>query len=341
MDKKQVIEKKSTTHEKSEKPEDITDNKEPKKKSGLKAKEVVQEDFTSFAKKLKKTEVIKRPIEKVELETVDLVHHEFEASPQNPAEEMISSMKIVSNELVEIPDVVEEEPKKKKKKKILKVQKKEETSKEPEPEPVKKLSVQEPTEEWKTVKDLKPVPQDVEEKPKEKPAVDEPTQMVELKHFEPEPEDVKIEETEVAEFQDIELKPAELVKRPIEELTLEHVDLFHHDFENSPEQNPEEGKTSVSLISQGDFIDYQKQIEEAEEKGNKTKKVKKIIKKTKPLKKELSQRSGVSPKRFTHESPQNNWPCSFWAASNCNLNRGFYFLWVGTCEKAILMSSRV
>ena len=209
---------------------------------------------------------------------MDLVHHEFEASPQNPVEEMISNMKISSNELEEIPDVVEDEEssKKKKKKKMIKIAKKDKEAPKEEEKviPVKKINVQEPIEEMKTIKDLKPVVADFEE-----PLVDEITPLKVLKPVKSKPI-VKLEEAELDQIPSIQLKKSELVKRPIEEVKLERVDLIHHDFENLPQDNPEENKTSVKIISEGDMKDDDE--EKKEDKEKKIKKVKKIIKRPKP-----------------------------------------------------------
>merc|ERR1712107_193424 len=77
---------------------------ERKKSRKMSQKEVVTEDFTAIAKKLRKTETIKQPIEKVELETVNLVHHEFESEPQDENQEMNSIVRI-SEPLEDISEI--------------------------------------------------------------------------------------------------------------------------------------------------------------------------------------------------------------------------------------------
>ena len=233
-----------------------------KKKEVPKPKEVVQEDFTSFAKRLKKTEIVKRPIEKAELEVVELVHHAFEAAPQNPSEEMITAAVIQSKPLQEIPDVVDDDDDntlmKKKKKKITKITRspKEEDSLE-EKIPKTIQVVQEPIEEVKTIKDLKPT-------------VKKPLKPVEVKS-----EDLS---NKPGTFAAVKLKKAETVKRVIEKVGMEKVQLVHHEFENIPQDPAPDQTSSVIITSLGTLK------EEDTENNNKkqVKKVKKLVKKAKP-----------------------------------------------------------
>ena len=233
---------------------DTTDSNAEKTMRKVKSSKIEQEDFSNFAKKLKKTEIVKRPIEKVELETVKLMHHEFEPEPQNPNEEMSTKPTFLSEPLAEIPDVSDDgdSAKKKIKKKIVKrVPKKQAEEDKPESDskeiPIKK-GFQEPQETPKSLSELKPTPkQQVEEKE-------------ELK------EDKDI-------FSMKKLKKAEVIKRPIEKPDVETVDLIHHEFENIPKDNALEMRSSAIIISEGT-------IKEGEIK----KKVKKL-KKTMPSKK--------------------------------------------------------
>lgn len=181
--------------------------KTPKKFS--KPKEIVVEDLSGFAKKLRKTEIVKRPIEESKLEVVDLVHHAFESSPQEEEPEMQTAAKLTSEPLEDIPDEVEDDAPKKKKKKVITVKKKVVEKTEPAT-PIRK-GVEEPVEELKTIKDLKPTPV----KPKEEVA------------------EKKIEENLEPAFA-VKLKKSEVIKRPIDKPELEKVDLAHHEFENVP-----------------------------------------------------------------------------------------------------------
>merc|ERR1711922_4361 len=96
----------------------------------------VKEENNLFTKvKLKKSEVVKRPIEKTDIETVELVSHKFENQPQSEAKEMKTSVKITST-----CDLKDDDQKKVKK--IKKVVKKKVVS---EPSPSETDSVREPS----------------------------------------------------------------------------------------------------------------------------------------------------------------------------------------------------
>ena len=232
-----------------------------KKKLSLKPSQIEQEDFTVLAKKLKKTEVVKRPIEKVEIETVELIHHEFEPEPQLPKEENSTAPTFLGDPLPDVPEVKDDldgDAVKKKKKKLIKtIVKKHPESKEEKKEDIKvRKGFQEPVEEIPSIKDLKPVVKEEESAPA-RPS-DEP---------------------EAAVFSEVKLKKAKVVKRPINEPELEKVELVHHEFENSPKDIAPEKKTSALIDSAGSLIDN--------ENEEKKKKKKKLVK-TKPKETEVA-----------------------------------------------------
>merc|ERR1711915_1021975 len=231
-----------------------------------KQKDVVQEDFTTLAKKLRKTEVVKRPIEKQEIETVELVHHEFEAVPQNPVEEMTSRIKIRTKILHEIPDIADDEEEsastKKKKKRIVKISKKDKKeSEEPLQASKKTEEMTDVQEEMKTAKDLKPV-QLEEDAPVKKAELAETT-----KPLKKVPQKVKVEEKVEEPFPTAKMKKAEI----------ETVDLIHHEFENNPINPEQEEATKVKITSHGDAT-----ADDENENKKKTKKTKKVVKKPIP-----------------------------------------------------------
>ena len=245
-----------------------------KKKLSLKPSQIEQEDFTVLAKKLKKTEVVKRPIEKVEIETVELIHHEFEPEPQLPKEENSTAPTFLGDPLPDVPEVKDDldgDAVKKKKKKLIKtIVKKHPESKEEKKEDIKvRKGFQEPVEEIPSIKDLKPVVKEEESAPA-RPS-DEP---------------------EAAVFSEVKLKKAKVVKRPINEPELEKVELVHHEFENSPKDIAPEKKTSALIDSAGSLIDN--------ENEEKKKKKKKLVK-TKPKETEVAETRSPSPSESLSE----------------------------------------
>merc|ERR1711962_848320 len=93
----QVSRKKSIqgVGEPKEETKTLKDLKTAKKKSS-KIEPEVQEPGVFPKIKLKKSETVKRPIEKADMEVVQLVHHDFEMVPQEPQEEMKTSVKITA-----------------------------------------------------------------------------------------------------------------------------------------------------------------------------------------------------------------------------------------------------
>merc|ERR1711915_656735 len=76
----------------------------PVKKKPTKV-EVEEKPASNFpAIKLKKTETVKRPVEKVKMEKVELVHHTFENTPQHPVKEQDSDVKITSVGRIKVED---------------------------------------------------------------------------------------------------------------------------------------------------------------------------------------------------------------------------------------------
>ena len=218
-------------------------NKSPKTSIVEPTPEIKTEEDGTFAIKLKKAEVVKRQIPKIELETVDLAHHEFENVPQEPEDELKSNIKL-GTALPEFEEV-KEGPKKKKiiKKKspdqttFIQAEKESENNspdkedeklpmkahKEKSPEASTSEKKVEPKIEKPLTKQLKKVPEKPVKKASKKVAEEEGT------------------------FVKPKLKKAETVKREILDVKLETVNLKSHAFEKQPQAIPEEMKTKLTL----------------------------------------------------------------------------------------------
>ena len=162
--------------------------------------------------KLKKASVIKRPIEEKTLEPVTLKKHQFEPNPTDEDEEKGTGV-AVSQPLKDVTKnkqkVIES------KKKIIKREK--QLDKAPEEE--------------------KEAPVEVDE---EAPA-EEPPPVVEL------PMKAAPEKKELEESTSLKLKKMSVLKRPVEEDTLEPVTPQEHQFEPSPFVEEEDKDTSVTV----------------------------------------------------------------------------------------------
>ena len=194
------------------------------------------ESTPAFAKmKLKKTEQVKRKIESAAMETVQLVHHEFENIPQEPKAEQVTSVLIASDPFPEIEKHLEsiESDREKEKRKQLKtknllrkVEMKDDIQEETKPKKQQEKPSIKMSEEDQPVTKKVDTNIDLGLKPKSKK---------------------KILVPEVVEFSAIKLKKSETIKRSFSPPQLETVQLVHHEFENIP-QDPSLERDSQVLL---------------------------------------------------------------------------------------------
>ncbi len=195
---------------------------EAMEKKRLQARKV-EEVTPAFAIKLKKAEVVKRTWEEEKIEAVDLKSHKFEAEAQAEEAEKRSSVRM-SHPLKEVKISKDDLKKKKKKKKQVEV-------KEADVRQVEAFELPQPTK--------RRISQD-----EEKVNLDE----IKLKPLKVEKvERKKLEEAPAPApaFAELKLKKTETVKREVEKVSLEKVDLKHHETEEAPCQE------AVSLLVLG------------------------------------------------------------------------------------------
>merc|ERR1711971_1023432 len=236
-----VEEKLEATTETFQIKQPLTDDKPSKKKvpSIKKDDQKSEEPLFKQGLKLRKTETVKRPIEKAAIEVPKLKHHAFENIPQDVMEEKHSDIKLSRL----LPQ-------------LTKKKKKKQSPKEMEEEYPEMLINEVPEENIKldagehdffndttdepdnstndetdlvseqNVKPRLPITQPVERKPKEN----------EPENFEP--EDFK---------QGLKLKKAAILKKPIEKTSLDLPKLKHHEFESVPQEIEAEQVSAAKL----------------------------------------------------------------------------------------------
>ncbi len=205
-----------------EKDDDSLRGKEDKRK---------EEKAPIFANlKLKKTEVVKRKIETPSMETVQLIHHEFENVPLDHDLEQYACVLLNSEPLPYIEENLEimESGKNKGKKKPLKTKKligdiKESSQVKPSPSITQE---KQPEENIAANPKKKSVDSDKTIKPKKSPPI-----------------------PEGGSFSTIKLKKSETIKRSFSPPQVEKVQLVHHDFENVPQEPYAEAHTGVIIRS--------------------------------------------------------------------------------------------
>merc|ERR1711915_181853 len=327
----------------------IKDLKPVKKKPAkVEAEEKPASNFPAI--KLKKTETVKRPVEKVKMEKVELVHHTFENTPQHPVKEQDSDVKITS--VGRIKDEDDSKIKGKKEQKVKKVKKiikkpvttdEEPSTKESSPvpsetpaeddslitEPAELIAskgetpdtIPKQTSDLESKHEVEQIESEAEDKiPSKKPlkkeelkteeimaatdmkpdalTLEEPVEQIktikDLKPVKKKPVKVTVEEKPAEIFPEIKLKKTETVKRPVEKVKMEKVELVHHSFENTPQHPVKEQESDVKITSVG-RIQVEDDSKIKGKKDQKVKKVKKIIKKKKPTEDDQQSMKESSP----------------------------------------------
>jgi hypothetical protein len=184
------------------------------------------EDTPLFANlKLKKTEVVKRKIETPVMETVQLIHHEFENVPLEPDLEQLSNALIISEPFPEIGNNMENMDSEKSYKKKS---------------PLKSKNI--------SGNVMESFPLEAQHKQNEESSISSPKQS--SKYTVKKGQTKKAQaEPEVSEFSNVTLKKSEIIKRPFSPLQVESVQLAHHEFENVPQDPYLEADSGVCIRS--------------------------------------------------------------------------------------------
>ena len=218
---------------------EIKDNKNnPFKKGSSDLKKNNQENDEPLFKqglKLRKTELVKRPIEKTAIEVPKLKHHSFENIPQEVTNEQHSDIKLTKL----LPELQKRKKKKPKEKEAE------------EGYPTESLTIEVPNE---------MIEPDIEEPNNkiDKPSDESLTKMkfieeqkqlsVPLKKpVEKKPKEELSESKETAFVKNIKLKKAEVIKRPLETLVMDVPKLKHHAFESIPQEMEAEQLSNIKL----------------------------------------------------------------------------------------------
>jgi hypothetical protein len=191
----------------------------------VRKKKIEPEASPAFAKlKLKKTEQIKRNIESVALETVQLVHHDFENIPQDPQLEQTAYVILISSPFPDIERKLESTETSKGIKKKKQITAKNITNEETNTASSKEENLSLPSEQPPSS------------------SLNNNNTRVKLKPNKP-----VLVEAEVIDFSSIKLKKSEIIKRSISPPEMETVELFHHEFENLPQDPQQEGVSNLII----------------------------------------------------------------------------------------------